>query len=84
MAITTEEFSLPGITSELGSGAKKALNNYSVKYFKCNMDTLEDVLTLQDIETRGIRGEDVVILTKDKFTFMTEYFMIISYMEKND
>lgn len=81
--ITTEELSLPGITSQLGSGAQKLLNEYSVKYGKFDLDNLEDVLTLSEIETRSVRGDDVVILTKDKMGFMTQYFIIISYLEKN-
>lgn len=81
--ITTEELSLPGITSQLGSGAQKLLNDYSVKYFKCDIDDVGDVLTLQEIETRGIRGDEVVILEKDKFVFMAQYFIILKYLEKN-
>lgn len=82
--IVTEELSLPGITSKLGSGGQKILNNYSVKYFKADIDNLEDLLTLQELETRSLRGDEIVLLEKDKFIFMSQYFIIIKYLEKND
>ena len=82
--IVTEELSLPGITSKMGSGAKAYMGNYSVKYGKFDLDNVPDVLTLSEIETRAVRGDEVVILTKDKMGFMTQYFIIISYLEKNE
>jgi len=80
----TEELSMPGITDKLGGNAQKYLQGYSVKYGKFDLDDLGDLTSLSDIETRAIRGDDIVLLTKDKMGFMTQYFVIISYLEKND
>ena len=82
--IVTEELSLPGISANIsGAVGKEIYDNYSVKYAKIDLDNLEDIATLQDIETRGLRGNEIVILSKDKFTFMQSYYIIISYLEKN-
>ncbi len=78
-----EELSIPGITAKIGTSAHKYMQDYSVKYFKGDLDDLGDLTFIQDIETRAIRGEDIVILTKDHYSFMAQYFIIISYMEKN-
>ncbi len=75
-----ESFQLPGLTTKSGV---IDYSNYSVKYFKADLDDQGDLLTLQQIETRGVRGDGVLILSRDKFTFNTSYFLIIQYMEQN-
>lgn len=63
---------------------QKDLRNFRVRYLKVDFDEASDLLELEALETRGIRGEDVVILNKDKFTFMQKYFLIVAYLEKVD
>ena len=77
----TQEWSLPDFTSK-ATGID--FNKYSVKYYKADLDEPTDVLHLQEIETRGIRGNDVLILNRDKMSFMDKYFLVLQYMEKND
>lgn len=81
--IMTEEFNLPAIADGLSNTLGKNLENYSVKYFKADMDDVSDVLELQNIETRALRGTDIVLLKSDKYTFLERYFIIIQYLEKN-
>lgn len=80
--IEAKTFEMPGISEKFGTS--KTLEDFSVKYFKADLDDLSALSELQRIETEGIKGQDVVVLTKDKFTFMEKYFIIISYMERND
>lgn len=75
-----EELGIPGMTSKLDQGID--LKDYSVKYFKADLDKDEDRSFLQDIETRGVRGDGVAILTRDKMSFMDKYFLVIQYLEK--
>ena len=72
------ELSMPGISNMTSDSVK----GYVVKFFKADIDDLEDVTMLQEIETRGLQGKDVVILEHDKFVFMERYFILVKYMEK--
>ena len=78
MNITT--FEMPGISDKFNTA--NSVDGFAVKYFKADLDDLESLSMLQDIETRGLRGEEVVLLEKDKFTFMEKYFIILKYMER--
>lgn len=81
--MNVEEFSLPSMAEGLANSTGKDLSQYSVKYFKADMDDVTDVLELQSIETRGLRGTDIVLLKSDKYTFLERYFIILQYLEKN-
>lgn len=67
----------------LMSSTKNEANDYNIKYLKVDLDDASGIVDLQDIETRALRDAGVQIMTRDKFTFMDRYFMIISYMERN-
>lgn len=58
------------------------IENYTVKYIKVDMDQPTNVRQLEDIETRGLAGEEIVLITTDKFTFMEKYFIVLKYLEK--
>lgn len=77
----TQEFGLPGLTSK---NIGLDLKSYAVKYYKANLDEPVDVMTLQDIETRGLRGDEVIIQSRDKMSFMDKYFLVVQYWEKVD
>lgn len=58
-------------------------SNYQVKYAKINMDDQGEVSFLEALESRAIQGDGtVVVLTKEKFSFQTEYFIVISYLQR--
>lgn len=80
--ITAQEYGIPAIADRLKN--KKELEGYSYKYIKADMDDLAAMSELELIMTQGINGSgDVVILNKDKYTFMSQCFLIIEYLLKN-
>jgi hypothetical protein len=68
-----------------GFGPKKVdendFNNYHVRYAQIDIMDPGSRAELEIIETRAIKNQGVVILTKDKFTFMDKYYMVVSYLE---
>ncbi len=75
-----ENISLPGF------GGGQAANDfdptkYRVRYSKIDMDDPGSVAELEILETQGLKGTETVILSKDKFTFMDKYFLIVCYLE---
>lgn len=78
--ISSVEFGIPGMTR----ASAKDFEDYSVKYLKCDLDDPGDVAMLSNLETRALREDGIVMLTKDKMGFMTQYFLIVSYLEKNN
>jgi hypothetical protein len=68
-------------------GAKQKLDKYAVRYLKVDIDDAAGVLELSSIETRALHANEkdpeVVLIDKDKFTFMDKYFLILKYLEKN-
>jgi hypothetical protein len=57
------------------------ITKYKVRYLKVDMDNKEDITLLEDIETKGLLMEDIVILTRKDFSFMQQYFMMLCYLE---
>ena len=76
--IKTEEISIPGF----GPLQKEDMTKYKVKYLKASLDEVDQRTDLEIIESRGLEGKDIVIIAKDKFTFMDKYFVIVTYLEK--
>ena len=60
------------------------MTKYRVRYLKVDMDEAGDILELEALETRGLRAKEIVIMNKDKFTFMQKYFLIVTYLELID
>jgi hypothetical protein len=80
MPSRVETISLPGF----GPGSQDTglnLDNYRVRYIKLDMDDPGSVAEAEIIETKGLAGKEIVVLAKDKFTFMDKYFLIIQYLE---
>lgn len=72
-----------------GFGPKKKLdeldfNNYRVRYEYIDIMDAGSKAALEIIETKALRGQGIVVLTKDKFTFMDKYFILISYLELDE
>lgn len=83
-----------GVTNEVvnenesmfpGFGPKKVdeddYHNYNVRYAHIDMMEPGSRTQLEIIETKAIRGQGIIVLTKDKYTFMDKYFMVVSYLE---
>lgn len=77
----TQEMPIPAMADRLKN--KTGLEGYSIKYLKADLDDLEDLCRLQDLETRGIQGDSIVLLSRDKHSFMNTYSIILQYAEKN-
>lgn len=56
-------------------------NNYRVRYAQIDMMDPASRAELEIIETRAIKNQGIIVLTKDTFTFMDKYYMVISYLE---
>jgi hypothetical protein len=56
-------------------------NNYRVRYAQIDIMDPGSRAELEIIETKAVKGQGVIILTKDKFTFMDKYYMVVSYLE---
>jgi len=56
-------------------------DKYVVRYFKADTCNLEDMAMLESIETKGLKGEEVVILSRDTYSFMQQYFVLLRYLE---
>ena len=57
-------------------------DGYVVKYYKAEADDIGAMAALAAIETRGIRGDGVLILKKDTYVFMDRFFIVMQYIEK--
>lgn len=74
------KYVIPSVSPKM---ARNSMDDYAIKYKKVDLDDDGDVLELQMIQTRALRNpEDVTILSEDKMTFMTNYMVIIKYMER--
>jgi hypothetical protein len=77
MAIKTEEIALPGFAK-----APNSLEGYVVKYLKANLDDEGSRAELEIIETRGLEGDEIILLGKKEFNFMDKYYIVLQYLEK--
>lgn len=55
--------------------------NYRVRYGKYDLDDMGAMAELELVETRGLVAKEIVVLTKDKMSFMDKFFVIITYLE---
>ena len=76
---------MPGPGSGKLSGTMN-FESYTVKYLKADVDDTAALLELSAIETKALHAkpgdEEIVLLDKDKFTFMDKYFIILKYLER--
>lgn len=80
--IPVTEFSMPSMFGGASQDISKYVQDYSIKYKKFNLDEVADVIELQNLETRGLKGQDILILKKDNYVFMQTFFIVLQYMEK--
>jgi hypothetical protein len=80
--VKIETISIPGF----GSGGVTSDSfdplKYRVKYLKVDVDDLEGITMLELLETKGLKGEQIVILNKTGWTFMDKYMMLVTYLER--
>ena len=67
---------------ELFDDMAKAMKDYKVFYLKGSLDDESFITLLEKIETQGLQGDEIVLLSQDTFTCDTEYFVVLKYMQK--
>ncbi len=75
-----ENISIPGFGQQTNSGKFDPLK-YRVRYGKYDMDDMGAVSELEIVETKGLTGIEIVVLNKDKYTFLEKYIMVVCYLE---
>lgn len=73
-----EDIGLPPLGPSLRIDPKK----YVVRWMKVCIDNVEKLQELELLETRGMEGKDILILSREKFNFMDKYYVVVNYMEK--
>lgn len=72
--------SIPGFgPSALAGGFDP--NNYKVRYSKIDFSDPGSIAELEILETRAIRNDGVFILSKDRFIFMDQCYILVNYLE---
>jgi hypothetical protein len=77
--ITAEPMAFPGFGPKPVD--ESDFKNYSVKYAQIDIMDPGSRAELEIIETKAVKGQGIIILTKDKFTFMDKYYMVVSYLQ---
>jgi hypothetical protein len=78
MNFSKEEVGLPGF----GPSTKFDLKKYAVRYVKVLIDDASQLAELEILETKGLAGEDIIILSKEKFNHFEKYYIVLNYLEK--
>lgn len=56
--------------------------NYTVKYFKANIDEPADLLTLQLLETKSMAGDEIIATDRQTNFFEGTMYVVFRYLEK--
>ena len=56
--------------------------NYTVKYFRGDLDEVPDVLELQRIETVGLKGDEIILCDRQTYSFEGRFFVVLRYYQK--
>lgn len=59
------------------------LNKYKVRYARIDFNDVSSIAELEILETKAIRNQGVHILSKDRYNFMDQMFMLVGYLEKD-
>jgi hypothetical protein len=77
--ITDESSVFPGFGSRKVD--ENDFKNYRVRYALIDVMDPGSRAELEIVETKAVQGKGVVVLTKDTYTFMDKFFIVISYLE---
>lgn len=75
----TETIGLPDMAST--GKLDMDYSKYNVRYLKVDLDDAGGRAELEKITTKGLLGKDIVIIDRASFTFMNQYFMVLTYLE---
>lgn len=74
--------SMPGMIPAAGDDANFIADNYTVKYFRGDLDEPGDLLELQRIETVGLKGDEIVLCDRQTYSFEGRFFVVLRYFSK--
>lgn len=58
------------------------VKKYVVRYMRADVGDPVQMAELELLETKGLEARDVVILSKEHYSFMRDYFIVVNYLEK--
>lgn len=56
--------------------------NYTVKYFKGDIDEVGDLAMIQSIETKSMLGDEFILTDRQTNFFEGRFFIVLRYLEK--
>lgn len=74
--------SLPNLFGLGPDAADELTRNYTVKYFKANIDEPSDALALQALETKSMAGDEVILTDRQTNFYEGTFFVVLRYLEK--
>lgn len=77
----SQDDGMPGMIQGLVQSGTD-INKYEIRYAKVDLDDIGGRTEVEIIKTRSLRGDGIILLSEDKFTFMDKYFLIIQYLEE--
>ncbi len=81
MPMKVENISIPGFGPKAGNSGVFDPLKYRVRYGKYDMDDMGAVAELEIVETKGLAATEIIVLNKDKYTFLEKYIMVVTYLE---
>lgn len=73
---------MPGLAGLDPDSNEFLAKNYTVKYFKANIDEPDQVMQLQALETKGLLGDEVVLTDRQTNFYEGSFFVVLRYFEK--
>lgn len=80
--IKIESLPFPSTAGSKTQGGNKRFNGYRVRYLRVDMTDPTSIAELENVETKAIVGDNVVLLGKVNYMFMDKFFYIVNYLEK--
>lgn len=78
-----DDITIPGFdgkpTSRPGEMAK-----YRTRYLKADLSDPSQLTELENTETECLLGERLVLLSKDKYSFKENFYVVLTYLERRD
>lgn len=56
--------------------------NYTVKYFKGDIDEPSDLMQIQSLETKSMLGDEIILTDRQTNFFEGRFFIVLRYFEK--
>lgn len=56
--------------------------NYTVKYYKGNLDEPADQMRLQEIETKSMAATEIIMTDRQTYSFEGQFFIVLRYLER--